>query len=87
MAKLIIKYQDDYIVERDKNKYKLIDVPTYYHEEDFPNISIFVILLCGADFIRNPAVFFQIYHSAYVQTIIIRVKEWKFTFFYLILVV
>ena len=29
MAKLIIKYQNDYIVERDKNKYKLIDVPSY----------------------------------------------------------
>ena len=38
MAKLIIKYQNDYIVERDKNKYKLIDVPIYYLEEDFSNI-------------------------------------------------
>ena len=53
MAKLIIKYQNDYIVERDKNKYKLIDVPTYYLEEDFSNISIFIILFCGGILSNN----------------------------------
>ena len=53
MAKLIIKYQNDYIVERDKNKYKLIDVPIYYLEEDFSNISICIILFCGGILSNN----------------------------------
>jgi 3'-phosphoadenosine 5'-phosphosulfate sulfotransferase (PAPS reductase)/FAD synthetase len=47
MAKLIIKYQEDYIVEDNNKKYSLIDVPIYSLVDDGPNISLFIMFLCG----------------------------------------
>lgn len=47
MAKLIVKYQGDYIVEDNNKKYGFIDVPIYSLNEDEPNISLFIIFLCG----------------------------------------
>lgn len=47
MAKLIVKYQRDYIVEDNNKKYGFIDVPIYSLDEDEPNISLFIMFLCG----------------------------------------
>lgn len=47
MAKLIVKYQGDYIVEDSNKKYSFIDVPIYSLEDDEPNISLFIMFLCG----------------------------------------
>ena len=47
MAKLVIKYQGDYIVGDNNKKYSLIDVPIYSLMEDEPNISLFIMFLCG----------------------------------------
>lgn len=47
MVKLIIKYQDDYIIEKNGHSYNLINIPEYAIKDAIANISIFIMLLCG----------------------------------------
>lgn len=43
--KLVIKYKEKYICEKNRNYIDFIHVPQYYDQEPFSNISIFITLL------------------------------------------
>ena len=45
-AKLIIKYKNEYIVNKNRNELSFIEVPFYHGNSDFHNIDIFTTLLC-----------------------------------------
>ena len=67
MAKLLIKYQDSYICERNLHEIDYISVPSYYpNNEDFSNISIFITLLLSNNLTKN-----------YLSKINLNEIEWK----------
>ncbi|MCH5166393.1 MAG: hypothetical protein J1F35_00740 [Erysipelotrichales bacterium] len=45
-AKLIIKYDNKYIIDKIHNELNFINVPLYNSNSDFSNIDIFITLLC-----------------------------------------